>query len=242
MNLSNLHLSTKNVALTACFAALYVVFSLWNVFPVIGTEGKWINAAVVMAPLFGMVLGPYLGVLAITMGGVAGAFFQVLGPFGPLSFVPHAAAAFCSGMLTIKRQKVCVVAYAPLLFLFAFFPLIGPVWLWPSVIWFDLIGLIVLASPVQSKAMSAIDDASGSARFVLGIATTCLTAALFGHIVGSILFEAIVLQVNSSVDFWRTTWQGLTFLYPVERGLITLAATLVGTPLVKTLRMYEFRK
>ena len=242
MNLSNFHLSTKNVALTACFAALYVVFSLWNVFPVIGTEGRWINAAVVMAPLFGMVLGPYFGALAITIGGIAGAIFQITGPFGPLSFMPHAAAAFCSGMLTIKKQKVCVVAYAPLLFLFAFFPLIGPVWLWPSVIWFDLIGLIVLASPVQSKAVSAIDDASGSARFVLGIATTCLTAALFGHVVGSILFEAIILQVNSSVDFWMTTWQGLTLLYPVERGLITLAATFVGAPLVKTLRMYEFRK
>jgi len=242
MNLPNFRLSTGNIALTACFAALYVVFSLWNLFPVIGAEGKWINAAVVMAPLFGMILGPYFGVLSITIGGIAGAVFQITGPFGPLSFMPHAAAAFCSGMLTIKRQNVCVVAYAPLLFLFSFFPLIGPVWLWPYVIWFDLIGLIVLASPVQSKAVNAIDDASGSARFVLGIATTCLTAVLFGHVVGSILFEAIILQGNSSVDFWRTTWQGLTFLYPVERGLIALVATFVGAPLVKALRMYDFRK
>lgn len=242
IDVSNFHLTTKNIALTACFAALYVVFSIWNLFPVIGTEGRWINAAVVVAPLFGVILGPYLGTSAITIGGIAGAFLQVTGPFGPLSFVPHTAAAFCSGMLTIKKQKVCMVTYAPFLFLFAFFPTIGPIWLWPAVLWLDLIGLIVLTSPLQSRAINAMNETSSSVRLVFGVATTCLTAALFGHIVGSILFEAIILQVNSSVDFWRTTWQGLTFVYPVERGMITLAATLVGTPLVKTLRMYEFRK
>jgi len=229
------------MAMTACFAALYVVFYLWNLFPAIGSEGRWINAAVIMAPLFGIILGPYLGVLAITIGGVAGAFFQLTGPFGPISFMPHAAAAFCSGMLTIKRQKVCVATYAPFLFLFALFPVVGPVWLWPGVIWLDLIGLIVLVSPMQSKAIKALNDASSSVRLIFGVAITCLTATLFGHVVGNILFEAIYLQLNPSIDFWRTTWQGLTFLYPIERGLITLAATFVGTPLVKSLRAYEFR-
>jgi hypothetical protein len=241
LSLHSSSLSTKSMALTACFAALYVVLSLWNLFPVIGTEGKWINAAVVMAPLFGIILGPYFGVLAITIGGIAGPFFQITGPFGPLSFMPHAAAAFCSGMLTIKKQKVCVAIYAPFLFLFAFFPVIGPIWLWPAVIWLDMIGLIALASPLQSKAVDAMNEASSSVGLIFGIATTCLTAVLFGHVVGNILFEAIYLQVNSSLDFWRTTWQGLMFLYPIERGLIVLAATFVGTPLVKTLRMYEFR-
>ena len=86
-----------------------------------------------------------------------------------------------------------------------------------------------------------MNEASSSVRLIFGIATTCLTAVLFGHVVGNIMFEAIYLQVNPSVEFWRTTWQGLMFLYPIERGLIVLVATFVGTPLVKTLRMYEFR-
>lgn len=230
------------MALTACFAALYVIFSSWELFPIIGAEGKWINAAVVMAPLFGIILGPYLGVLAITIGGVAGTFFQLVGAFGPLSFVPHAAAAFCSGMLTIRRQNYCAVTYALFLFLLAFFPVVGPIWLWPFVIWLDLIGLIVLASPLQPKAVKAINETPDSLRLILGLATTCLTGTLFGHVVGSILFEAIYLQVNSSVEFWRTTWQGLTFVYPIERGLITLIATVIGTPMIKTLEKYGLRK
>lgn len=235
----NFSLSTREIALTACFAALYMIFSSWNLFPIIGAEGKWINASVVMAPLFGIILGPYLGVLAITIGGVAGAFSQPIGPFGPLSFIPHAAAAFCSGMITGRRQKVCVVTYALLLFLFTFFPVVGPIWLWPFMIWLDLIGFIILASPLQSKAISAINETSDSLGLIFGLATTCLTATLFGHVVGNILFEAIYW--NSSIEFWRTTWQGLTLVYPIERGLMTLIATVVGTPMQKTLEKYGLR-
>lgn len=230
----NISLSTREIASTACFAALYAIFSSWNLFPIVGAEGKWINAAVVMAPLFGMILGSHLGVLAITIGGLAGSLFQPIGPFGSLSFVPHAAAAFCSGMTTGKNQRVCVVMYALFLFLFAFFPVVGPVWLWPFVIWLDLIGLVVLVSPVQSKAAKALNEASDSWTLVFGLASTCLTATLFGHVTGSILFEAIYW--DSNVDFWRTTWQGVTFAYPIERGLITLVAVAVGTPMLKALK------
>jgi hypothetical protein len=229
----NFSLSTREIASTACFAALYVIFSFWTLFPIVGAEGKWINAAVVMAPLFGMILGSHLGVLAITIGGLAGSLFQPIGPFGSLSFVPHAAAAFCSGMTTSKKQHVCVVTYALFLFLLTFFPVVGPVWLWPFMIWLDLIGLVVLASPAQSKATKAINETSDSWRLIFGLATTCFTATLFGHVTGSVLFEAIYW--DSNVDFWRTTWQGVTFVYPIERGLITLVAVAVGTPILKAL-------
>ncbi len=234
-----LSLSTRGIALTACFAALYVIFSSWNLFPIIGMEGKWISAGVVMAPIFGVILGPYLGVVAITIGGVTGAFFQPIGPFGPLSFVPHLAAAFCSGLIMSNRQKVCVIVYTIFLFLLMFFPVIGPVWLWPFMIWLDLIGLIVLVSPLQSMGVRAVNEKSDSLRFMLGLAITCFTATLFGHVVGSILFEAIYW--NPGVDFWRTTWQGITFVYPIERGLITLIATIVGASIIKSLGKHIFR-
>jgi len=229
----NFSLSTREIASTVCFAALYVILSFWTLFPIIGAEGKWLNAAVVMAPLFGVILGSHLGVLAITIGGLAGSLFQPIGPFGALSFVPHAAAAFCSGMTTSEKQHICVVTYALFLFLLTFFPVVGPVWLWPSMIWLDLIGLVVLASPAQSKATKAINETPDSWRLVFGLATTCFTATLFGHVAGIILFEAIYW--NSNVDFWRTTWQGVTFVYPIERGLITLVAVAVGTPMLKAL-------
>ena len=237
----NFSLSTRGIALTACFAALYVIFSFWVLFPIIGAEGRWINASVVMAPLFGIILGPYLGVLAIAIGGVSVTFFQPTSVFGPLSFVPHAAAAFCSGMITSRRQNICVVIYALFLFLLAFFPVVGPIRLWPFVIWLDLVGLIILASPLQSEAINAVNETSNSLRLIFGIATTCLTATLFGHVIGSILFEAFYFQANSSVVDWATMWQGLTFIYPIERGLITLAATIIGASLVKTLERYGLR-
>jgi len=227
--------SARNIALTACFAALYVVFSVWKLFPVVGDpRGTSISAAVITAPLIGIILGPIYGVLSITLGGIAGAFLSLPGPFGPLSFLPHATAAFVSGMLTTKKQATCTVSYLLLFVLFAFFPLNGPFWLWPLMLWLDLIGLIVVASPLQAKAIKYLDGTSSSFHLGFGVCVTCFSATLFGHVTGNILFE--IFNWSMTTGSWRATWQSLTFIYPVERVMIVVVVTIVGTALIKALK------
>lgn len=226
--------SARDIALTSCFAALYVVFSVWNLFPVVGVQGRFINAAVITAPLMGMILGPFYGVLSITIGGVASAFLSPFGVFGPLSFLPHAAAAFASGMLTAKKQAVCAISYFLLFVVFARFPSSGPASLWPFMLWLDFIGLIVLTSPLQTKATKYLNEKTCSFHLGLGVFATCLSATLFGHIVGCILFE--ILYWPMSIEWWRATWQTLTFIYPIERIMIVVVATVVGTTLIKALK------
>lgn len=226
--------STKNIALTACFAALYVVFSVWNLFPIIGAQGKFISVAVVTAPLIGIILGPTYGASSITLGGIASAFLSLQGPFGPLSFLPHAAAAFASGILIIRKQPICITSYLLLFVVLAFFPMNGPFWLWPLMLWLDLIGLIVVASPLQAKAIKYLNGTSSSFHLGLGIFVTCLSATLFGHVTGSILFE--IFYWPNTVEWWRATWQSLTFIYPIERIMIVVVGTLVGTALIKALK------
>jgi len=227
--------SAKNIALTACFAAIYVVFSTWNLFPVIGDETRFITAAVATAPLIGIILGPIYGVLSITLGGIASAFLSSSGIFWPFSFLPHVAAAFASGMLTIRKQAICSVSYLLLFIVFAFFPTNGPVWLWPLMLWLDLIGLIIVASPLQAKAIKCLNEASSSLYLGLGVFVTCLSATLFGHVTGSILFEIFYLPIYP-VDVWRAKWGFLTFIYPIERIMITIVATIVGIALIKALK------
>jgi len=226
--------STRNIALAACFAALYVVFSVWNLFPVIGAQGKFISAAVVTAPLIGIILGPIYGVLSITLGGIASAFLSLQGPFGPLSFLPHTAAAFASGMLIVRKQAITIASYLLLFVVFAFFPFNGPVWLWPLMLWLDLIGLIIIASPLQAKAIKYLNETSSSLHLGLGVCATCLSATLFGHVTGNILFE--IFYWPETIDFWRAKWEFLTFIYPIERVMITIVATIVGTTLIKALK------
>jgi hypothetical protein len=230
-------LSTKNVALTSCFAAMYVVFSFWNIFPVIGADNKFISAATITAPLIGIILGPIYGVLSITLGGIASAFLSPSGFFGPLSFLPHAAAAFASGILITGKRILCIVLYFLLFLIYAFFPLNGPAWLWPLMLWFDLIGLIIVSSPLQIRAIKYLNGTTSSLHLGLGVCVTCLSATLFGHVTGNIMFEAMkIFYLPMNIDGWRTTWQALTFLYPIERIMIVAVVTIVGTTLIKTLK------
>jgi biotin transporter BioY len=204
----NAKLVAKNIALVSVFAPLYTIFTFWSLFPVIGAPGKFITMAVIMAPLIGIMLGPYLGILSTAVGGiVALSVGQIGGPFGPLSFVPHAAATFCSGMLYNGKRATCAITYAILLVVLAFYPVVGPVWLYPYFIWMQIVGLVILISPLQSKAVKQIFEHTRLTELAFGVGIVSLTATLFGNIVGDIMFEAIYWpNIISSVDAWKSDW------------------------------------
>ncbi|MDH5443843.1 MAG: hypothetical protein OEX16_06060 [Hadesarchaea archaeon] len=240
---TNTKLGAKNIALIAVFAPSYTIFTFWSLFPVIGAPGKFITMAVIMAPLIGIILGPYLGVLSVAVGGIVGlSVGQIGGPFGPLSFVPHAAATFCSGMLYNGKRMTCAITYAILLVVLAFYPVVGPVWLYPYFIWMQIFGLVILVSPLQSKAVKQIYEHTKLTGLTFGVGIVSLTATLFGHIVGDIMFEAIYWpNLISSVDAWKSTWQLLAWVYPIERVTITIVAALIGIVLIKALKAYGLK-
>jgi biotin transporter BioY len=217
----NVKLAAKNIALIAVFAPWYTIFTLWPLFPVIGASGSFITMAVIMAPLIGIILGPYLGFLSVAVGGIIRlSLGQIGGPFGPLSFVPHAATTFCSGMLYNGKRMTCAVYF----------------------IWMQIIGLVILVSPLQSKAVEQTHEYTKSLGLTFGVGIISLTAALFGHIVGDIMFEAIYWpNLISNVDAWKNTWQLLAWVYPLERVIIAIAAALIGTALIKALKAYDLK-
>lgn len=196
-----------------------------------------------MAPLIGLMLGPYLGVVAVSIGGFIGWYINPAGPFGFFSFVPSGATALCSGLLYNGKSTVSFSLYAALLLAFMFYPVIGPLWLYPYFLWFQLIGLIVLASPLRLKARKSMRHNPGHlSRLGLGVGIISFTATLFGQIVGSLMFEIMYWPVLiPKIEAWKLNWQVLTFAYPVERIIITLIATVIGAPLIKALRTYGFQ-
>ncbi len=239
----NAKMVAKNIALIAVFAPWYTIFTFWPLFPVIGASGSFITMAVIMAPLIGIIIGPYLSVLSVALGGIIGlSLGQIGGPFGPLSFVPHAATTFCSGMLYNGKRMTCAVTYAFLLVVFALYPVVGPVWLYPYFVWMQIVGLVILVSPLQSKAVKQIYEHTKLTELTFGVGIVSLTATLFGHIVGDIMFEAIYWpNIISSVDAWKSDWQFLTWVYPLERVVIAIAAALIGTALIKALKAYGLK-
>jgi hypothetical protein len=95
--------------------------------------------------------------------------------------------------------------------------------------WFQMVGFFILISPLQSKAIIDLNSESVSKRFQAFFVTS-LTSTLAGQIAGSLVFEALSWPIfMADINGWRATWQFLTILYPAERVLIALMATLIGT-------------
>jgi len=93
-------ISAKEIALTAIFAALsWVVSEFVPGIPVIGASGSKISFDASLAPIYGIIIGPYLGFLAAVIGGLAaaGSLFTVLTSFCT------GISAFVAGMLTTKK-------------------------------------------------------------------------------------------------------------------------------------------
>ena len=237
---SNSRFATRNLALVCVFAPLCTIFSFWSLFPIIGAIGTSIKVTAVIAPLIGIVLGPYMGAFAVALGGFIGASIAQTGPFGPLSFIPWVATAFCSGLLFSHKWRLTAILYSMVLLMFTFYPTVGPAWLHPYFIWFQLVGLPVLISPLQSKAVT-LSQQTNARELIFGVAVTSFISALFGQIVGSMMFEImywpmLIPELNS----WVSLWQALTFLYPVERVIITVIVVFIGVPLIRALRAWGY--
>jgi len=225
-------LSTKEIALTVCFTALYVILGLLPISPIIGLSGRTITAAAIIAPIMGILLGPYIGTLSAFLGGLIGFFF---GYFSPPSLVSGVFTVLYAGMLSVGKRNVCAFTYFSLIFLFGFYPFVGPVWLYPPLLWFQIAGFLILVSPLQSKASKNLNSENKS-KSLFAFFVTSLTSTLAGQIAGSLTFELLSWPVFvANLDAWKTNWQFLTFLYPIERIIIALSAALIATPLYRVL-------
>jgi len=230
----NKRLTAKDVGLIVCFTALYVVFGFLKISPIIGLPGQAITAAAIMAPIIGIILGPYIGTLPTFLGGVIGIFF---GYFSPPSLVSGVFAALCAGMLSVGKRSICAFIYFSLIFIFGFYPFVGPVWLYPRLMWFQIIGFLILVSPLQSTASKNLNS-SDKSKPLFAFFIISLTSTLAGQIAGSLTFELLSWPIFiADINAWKTNWQVITFLYPVERIIIALSAALIATPLYRVLRV-----
>jgi hypothetical protein len=220
-------LGAKEVALAACFAALYVVLSFVPMFHLLGAF-QYITAATIIAPLIGIILGAYLGTLSTFLGGIIS---LSLNPsvFSPMSVAAGVAGAVCAGMLYTNRRTLCALTYLVLLLIFGLYPSVGPLWIFPQVMWFHVVMLLILISPLQSAASSSFKSAKAT-RLFFAFFVTSLTSTLAGQIAGNIVFETIPITDP------RGTWLGLTFVYPFERTIIALIAAFIGVPLFEALK------
>ncbi|MDH5451270.1 MAG: ECF transporter S component [Candidatus Bathyarchaeota archaeon] len=96
-------MSTRDVAYVAVFAALSViVIKLVPGFPIIGLSDSDIKFNAALAPIYGMVLGPYLGFLSAFIGGIV----VVDNVFSVFISFSRGISAFVAGLLTQKSYRL----------------------------------------------------------------------------------------------------------------------------------------
>ncbi|MCW4052990.1 MAG: hypothetical protein NWE78_07280 [Candidatus Bathyarchaeota archaeon] len=94
--------SAREVAFVAFFASLsVVVIEVLPGIPIVGVPGSNIKFDAVLAPIYGLVIGPYFGFLAALLGGLITAG----DPFSILTSLSPAVSALVAGFLTQKTMR-----------------------------------------------------------------------------------------------------------------------------------------
>jgi len=239
-------LTTRHVALAAIFAALYYVLSLITPYiPAIAIPEIKISLEALIASIFGLVLGPYLGALTAFLGALVSWTIPPgsMSPYGlPFLFSPP-INALVTGLIFYKKWKGGFLAFSLLIIAFLFSPPVQPItenYVVAIAVLFDKIIALLLILPCVkfAKQLSAgqgslfyfllafignqADNMWGSFIF----ATPIVYEGIFGLPLGSI-------GLPGSVRFLFVV---SPFAYPAIRLIQAAIATVIAVPLMKTLK------
>jgi hypothetical protein len=235
------------------FSAVYAVMRIIPTFPVIGVEGGYFSLADVLAPIYGIILGPYIGGACVLIGTFLG--MSMKAPiFLGLDFLPALVNVVAIGFLARKKWLPAVILYVVLLSVFVLNPLTlnfvsipGTPLLVPFT-WLHLVAFFLLLSPLGMKAgkwvqsakpqTTAIPGKSGFEKFknsisskaVVGFVTLVFIGTMLQHLMGNILYENIFVYVNHylSPEALTLKWNVIFFLFPWERLMLVIFATIIG--------------
>ena len=197
----------------------------------------------IVAPLYGLILGPYIGGGSIILGTFLAIVFGRPMVFLGLDFLPATIGAVSLGFLVKRRFHDVTAVYVVLLTLFLLSPLTLRIVMLPNGVpapfnWLHFAALAILVSPLSRRAVNWV--ASPSTRHLAqGLTVLCFVGTMAQHLAGGLLFQSVFGFLLDTIrpEAWPGVWTTVFYLYPVERISIVIFATLVGSALITTLRM-----
>jgi len=234
---SNTSNRTKITAFLIVFSALYAVLRLVPLGPMIGLSATF-SVSDFLAPLYGIILGPYVGGLSIVIGTFLGMAMGKAPVFLGLDFLPAFVNAVAIGFLLKRKWAPVVVLNIILLLAFALNPLttlfIGPI----PFIWLHIVAFLVLISPLGRKAGQWVETLKPK-FLTAGVAILAFIGTMMQHLTGNILTEVVLGQIVGSISpetFSTIIWPSAFLAYPIERILLVILSVVVGVPLVRSLK------
>ena len=225
-------LSPRDIAFTAVFAALSVIVcKVIPGIPIIGGSGS-IKFDAALAPIYGLVTGPFLGAFAALVGGLvaAGGYLSILTSFCT------AISAFVAGILThsnyvvggVKIKGWSVGSLVILLLVLGwYFTWVGQqAPLYPIL---QLVGLLITLF-FRGRLSNYFERGIG---WKLGVAV-CLASycgIIADHMLGNLIYIANFPTLN-----WPPIFMMVLPISTIERTLLTIIATFIGFSLILSLR------
>jgi hypothetical protein len=227
---------TKQIALLTIFTALYIVLRFIPFSMLIGPTGGFLSVSDFLAPIFGILLGPYFGGLSIVLGNFGAIGLGRPVSFYGLDFLPDFMAAVSTGFLYQNRRSrwaIVVTINAALMGIFLVNPLTTVFISSVPFAWLHIVAFIVLLSPLSLMAAKWLQTVNYK-KVVSGVAIFAFIGAMIQHLTGNILFEVVLGQVTNSIPLvaYPGIWTGVFLVYPVERLILIVVAIVVGTPLL----------
>ena len=161
-NIIDISRRTKIIASIAIFSALYSVLRILPTVPMIGAQGASFSVSDVIAPIYGILLGPYVGGVTVIIGTFLGMALGKPVIFLGLDFLPAFINVVAVGFLVKRKWWPVVGLYVVLLAGFLLNPLttlfinIGDIAI--PFVWLHIVALIVLVSPLGYKAGKWVED------------------------------------------------------------------------------------
>jgi len=232
--------SARRFAILGLFSALYAVFRYIPTFPMYGLPGTSFRAGDFLAPILGILLGPWLAVPCIVIGTILNyAFAPPI--FLGLDFLPACVSATVAGLITSGRTKYAIALYALLLGFFLALPL-STFWIQVAGVkvpyaWLHIVALIALISPIGLRSYKWTRTSVG-ATLAMGVLVTVFSATMAQHLTGGILEELVLFPTFKITTASKASlfWSFIFYLYPIERLVITVVTTTFGIFIIQAIR------
>jgi uncharacterized membrane protein len=231
-------IATKQIALIAVFAALFYVLSLIAPVQIPTSVGMIeISFAALIASIFGLVLGPYMGAAAALLGSSVTWALTGMSPFSLPFVIAPMFNALIVGFIFYKKWKWGLITFAIMVVAFLFTPPVSPLtenWFVAIAVLFDKVIALALILPLAffGKKMSV---GYGAAFFFI----LAFVGNQADNMWGSLAFAVPTVYngvFGMPLEAVRVAFLVSPFLYPAVRLIQAFIVMIIAVPLMKMLQ------
>jgi hypothetical protein len=228
---------SRTVAFVAVFTAMIAILDIIPTIPGF-YAGVWDSWPFLLAPIVGILLGPYLGALSVALGSVVGHIIYFRDPTEMLFMLGLSLGAGIAGFAYQRSWKPVFGIYSAMLLGYFIYPVTWELPLWG--IWDILVGYLIVLIFSFMTIRGWLSDITESKRILLLLFTTVIALET------DILFRVFLLVPGQAYWFFYGLtpemlygmWLVAGFITPIKVVLAAIVAVTLGLQLLRTLERH----